>query len=109
MEQEGFSADLPRCLVFVSTLGCTARCRDCCFSASPGKANQRLRLQEMLEILDAVVETVPSVENVVFTGGEPFLLREDLVTAVGAAAKRGLGTRIVTNGFWSRTPWDAES
>lgn len=75
MKQEGCFAGLPRCVVFITTLGCTARCRDCCFSASPGKANQRLRLQEMLEILDAVVETVPSVENVVFIGNLQELLR----------------------------------
>lgn len=32
-------------------------------------------MQEMLEILDAVVETVPSVENVVFIGNLQELLR----------------------------------
>ncbi len=61
-----------------------------------------------MEILDAVVDGAPTRESVVFTGGEPRMLGEELVTVVRAAAEKGLGTRIVTSGFWGRTLWDAE-
>ncbi|BCW92107.1 MAG: hypothetical protein KatS3mg007_0001 [Thermoanaerobaculum sp.] len=65
--------------------------------------------KEMVEILEAVADGAPTLESVVFTSGEPLMLGEELVTVVRAAAEKRLGTRIVTNGFWARTPRHAES
>lgn len=57
-----------------------------------------------LDFITRMIDTVHSfgiVRLVVFTGGEPFLLGEDLYTAVEYAAKRGFLTRIVTNAYWA--------
>ncbi|MGC8917644.1 MAG: radical SAM protein [Thermoanaerobaculum sp.] len=99
--QYGFG---PRALVFVVTSGCTARCRDCCFGATPEKARERLRCEEMLRALEVVYGMVPTLKLVVFTGGEPMLFARDIVPVVAEASRLGLGTRIVTNGFWAQTP-----
>ena len=54
----------------------------------------------MKSVMDEVsmFGTTPSV---VFTGGEPFLFRDDLLKAVRHAHDLGFGVRIVTSGFWA--------
>lgn len=47
MKADACLLNVPRRLVFITTLGCTARCRDCCFSASPTKAAQRLSARDI--------------------------------------------------------------
>lgn len=44
-----------------------------------------------------------SLKTVVFTGGECFLLKDDLVRAVKLATQLGLRTRCVTNGYWAKS------
>ena len=44
-----------------------------------------------------------ALKTVVFTGGECFLLKEDLTRAVQCAAALGLNTRCVTNGYWAKS------
>lgn len=53
------------------------------------------------------VKELPTLEWVSFTGGEPFLLEEQLVELVTYAAKRGLKTECVTNGFWAQSEQEA--
>jgi hypothetical protein len=43
------------------------------------------------------------LQLVVFTGGEPFLIGDDLKKAVEYAASHGVLTRIVTNAYWATT------
>lgn len=52
-------------------------------------------------IQDAV-EAFPSLAVVVFSGGEAFLLKDDLFEAIRFASDLGKSTRVVTNGFWGR-------
>lgn len=40
---------------------------------------------------------------IVFSGGEAFLLKDDLYEAIRFAADLGKATRVVTNGFWGKT------
>jgi MoaA/NifB/PqqE/SkfB family radical SAM enzyme len=42
------------------------------------------------------------VRLVVFSGGEAFLLKDDLSQAVSHATALGLATRVVTNGYWAK-------
>jgi pyruvate-formate lyase-activating enzyme len=90
----------PQTLTILGTYKCTAMCTDCCFDSNPW-LTQRLSLDEILEFIEEGARH-PSVRLVVFSGGECFLLREDLVRAVKFAAKNGLRTRCVTNGYWAR-------
>ena len=86
-------------LVFSVTRKCVAECDFCGVKCSP-KIDERLSLNLMTAVMDEVCMfgTTPSV---VFTGGEPFLFKHDLLKAVRHAHDLGFGVRIVTSGFWA--------
>lgn len=42
-------------------------------------------------------------KKVVFTGGEPFLVFENLKKAINCAKENGLKTGVVTSGYWAKT------
>jgi hypothetical protein len=44
---------------------------------------------------------LPTIDRVTFTGGECFLLDHDLDELIRHASKRGLNTRVITNGYWA--------
>ena len=46
----------------------------------------------------------PTSSLVVFSGGEPTLLGDDLFEGIAYAHERRLLTRVVTNGFWGKSP-----
>jgi hypothetical protein len=50
--------------------------------------------------LEPLLETHP-IKVVVFAGGEPSLLKNDLVKAISFCAERGIQTRVVTNASWA--------
>lgn len=50
-----------------------------------------------------------TVGLVVFSGGEPTLLGDDLFAAIAYAKQRGRLTRVVTNGWWGKTPEAADA
>jgi hypothetical protein len=50
------------------------------------------------------VRSFGTTSLVVFTGGEPFLLGEDLYRAVEYSARWGFSSRIVTNAYWATSP-----
>jgi hypothetical protein len=52
--------------------------------------------------------SIPSVEWISFTGGEPFLLLGLLNELVGYASAKGLRTECVTNCSWAETPAKTE-
>ncbi|QBR70990.1 hypothetical protein CU048_06515 [Beijerinckiaceae bacterium] len=86
-------------LVFSTTNKCNARCQDCPIVPST-RPSARLRLKDMTGIVDEV-HAWGSLKLVVFTGGEAFLLGDDLRKAVSHISTKGVSTRIVTNGFWA--------
>ncbi len=88
-------------LVFSTTYKCPISCRYCGAECSPERT-ERLSLKDMIRIVD-VVYSYGKLELVVFTGGEPFLLGDDLLRCVEYCAKKGMATRIVTNAFWAKT------
>jgi hypothetical protein len=91
----------PRTVTILGTYRCTAACKDCCFDSNPGIAG-RLSLDQILAFIDQAGE-LRSVKAVVFSGGECFLLGQDLVKAVAHATGKGLATRCVTNGYWAKS------
>ena len=62
----------------------------------------------MKEIVDKVLG-FGLLELVIFTGGEPFLFRDDLLTGVKYCSELGLKTRIVTNAFWAHSANEART
>jgi MoaA/NifB/PqqE/SkfB family radical SAM enzyme len=92
----------PRAITVLGTYRCTAECEHCCFESNP-RLKQRLSLDQIVHFIRESAESFPHVETVVFSGGECFLLGDDLNEAIRVATSLGLGTRCVTNGFWAKS------
>ncbi|MGE6333135.1 radical SAM protein [Stenotrophomonas sp. NPDC077659] len=86
----------------ITTYGCTAECRQCCFESSP-RVKGRLSLEEMTKSISDAKHNFPSLLVAVFSGGEATMLKADLTAAIAHATKEGLSTRIVSNGSWGKT------
>jgi hypothetical protein len=89
----------PETLTLIATYQCTAACENCCFGSHPG-IRKRLSLDRILHHIDQAA-ALGSIKLVVFTGGECFLLGNDLVQAVARCSLHGLATRCVSNGYWA--------
>lgn len=61
-----------------------------------------MTLGEAMGYIDQAAE-LPSVEWISFTGGEPFLLPDTLLSLVEYASGKGLETEVVTNCFWAES------
>lgn len=99
---DSFYNQAPQLLTFLTTYRCNAQCEQCCFESNP-TIQGKLTLQEMCNYIDRAVENFPALQLVVFTGGECFLLGEDLFRAISYASQKGFSTRCVTNAFWGKT------
>ena len=89
-------------LTVLVTYTCTAACKECCFGCTP-KMGGRLSREQICSAIDEAKRDFPGLQLVVFSGGECFLLKEDLYEAIAFASNLGLKTRCVTNAFWGKT------
>ena len=85
--------------VIVSTFKCTAECPECCFECSP-RNNKQLSYEEITRSIDKL-KAETDINKLIWTGGECFLLGEDLEKGISYAKQRGIYSRCVTNGFWA--------
>ena len=93
----------PSTISLLTTYACTAECKNCCFKCNP-KIKERLSLNKMKRYIDQCIATYPkSLQVLVLTGGECFLLGKDLVKVIEHGASKGLIVRIVTNGYWAKS------
>jgi Radical SAM superfamily len=91
---------LPRILSILTTRRCTAACDHCCVGAGP-RASGAIPVERIHRLIDEATR-IPSIERIAFTGGECFLLGDDLDELVGHACGNGFATRVITNGYWAR-------
>jgi len=84
----------------ITTNQCTAACANCCFQCNP-KNRDRLSLAEMKQYVDDAISSYNTVKLLILTGGECFILKNDLNSIVKYATEKGLFTRVVTNGYWA--------
>ena len=70
--------------------------------SSPDR-HETLTYAQMEHILTGLFEASPGLFLVVFAGGEPTLLGDDLMRAIRFCKSNGRRTRIVTNGYWARS------
>jgi hypothetical protein len=91
----------PTTLTVLPTYKCSAACEHCCFGSHSG-IEQRIPLDRLLGYIDQAA-ALGSVRLVVFSGGECFLLGDELVVAIARATVNGLATRCVSNGFWAHS------
>ncbi|HWT06232.1 MAG TPA: radical SAM protein [Xanthomonadales bacterium] len=78
---------------------CTAACDHCCIGSSP-RATGAIPVERMHSLIDEA-KRIPSIERVVFTGGECFLLGRDLDGLIAHAHELELETRVITNAYWA--------
>jgi hypothetical protein len=90
----------PTHLTILPTYRCTAACAQCCFESNP-HVEGRIPIERILGYIDEAARDFPTLRLVVFSGGECFLLRDDLTAAIARASEKGLATRCVTNGYWA--------
>ncbi|MBV9408392.1 MAG: radical SAM protein, partial [Candidatus Eremiobacteraeota bacterium] len=89
----------PRILSILTTRRCTAACDHCCIGASP-RATGAIPVPRIHGLIDEAAK-IPTIDRIVFTGGECFLLGEDLDRLIRHAHLTGFETRVVTNGYWA--------
>lgn len=90
----------PTTLTILGTYRCTAACENCCFSSNP-YITKRLGLDEIIGFIREGAQYA-ACRLVVFSGGECFLLKDDLDEAVRYSTSLGLSTRCITNGYWAK-------
>lgn len=99
----GYNIIKPSTISFLTTYKCTASCKNCCFKCNPSQT-ARLTLEQMKDYLDkSLFYYSDSIKVMVLTGGECFLLGDDLYSIINYAYSKGLIVRVVTNGFWAST------
>lgn len=81
------------------TYQCTLECDHCFVWSSPG-ATGTMTIANVRNILEQA-QTVASIDNIYFEGGEPFLCYPTLVNGVRDAAAAGYSVGIVSNAFWA--------
>jgi len=98
---------LPFRVGLLITEQCDASCAHCWFSCDPQRGATMSHYDAQNYVNKAA--SIPSIEWVSLTGGEP-MLHVDLVEDIVAyASDRGIKTELVTNCFWAETPEEALS
>lgn len=97
----------PTSLTLITTNQCTAACRNCCLNCNP-KGTNRLSLVQMKRYVDTAIQSFPNISHVVLTGGECFLLGDDLADIIQYIHSKKLSSRVVTNGYWASSKESAK-
>ncbi|MCG8459029.1 MAG: radical SAM protein [Holophagales bacterium] len=82
---------------------CNITCRHCGILSSPHNKN-RMPFDAARDYIRQAGALEPLVQAMIFTGGEPFLFVEEHLQLVEQCRAAGLGSRMVSNGFWARNP-----
>lgn len=85
---------------------CTAACGHCSMNSSPQR-KERLRYPEIRKVVDDLLGA-GELAMVIFAGGEPTLLKQELLDAIAYCSAAGIKTRLVTNASWAITRRAAE-
>lgn len=89
----------PYQLTVLTTSQCTARCGHCSVNSGPERRD-RLDADNIRHAISRLHDVQP-LRVVIFAGGEPTLLGEQLLDAIAQADGLGIVTRVVTNAYWA--------
>ncbi len=92
----------PLILTISPTHKCTSSCENCCFGCNP-QIDYIMDYGTMTKHIDEALDEYTTIQILVLTGGECFLLGDTLVRIIRYATNKGLKTRVVTNGHWANT------
>ncbi len=91
---------IPNTISFLCTYNCNFFCKHCSVSASTDR-NLALPIEYLRKTLDYAY-SIPSIQVIVFTGGEPTLYPH-LKFGVKYASDMGFTVRMVTNAWWAES------
>ena len=89
------------------TLRCPLRCSHCCYRSGP-KASGVMSTRLMSRTIRSAA-SLGSVRTVHFSGGEPFLVPDLLISGVRLATRLGLRSAAVTSAYFAGTPGRAKT
>lgn len=84
------------------TLACTAKCAHCITFAAP-RVGRKMPFERARALLHQVRATA-GFDGVVFTGGENFIHRNELLALVRECTRLDLKSEIITNAYWATSP-----
>ncbi len=93
----------PQTIYIMLTHYCPLRCRHCMVNSGPDSKPFVMNLIMLRKLLRDISRT-PSVQRVVFTGGEPFVFYQHLRLAVQEAALLDLSPAVWTSGLFLQDP-----
>jgi|GEM_PF-5615674 len=88
--------------VLLYTMRCNISCEHCSVSSHP-KRTEKMPLERAVELAKGLCR-LPGLEFIDISGGEPMLYKREILEIARAVKEEGKSVRIVTNGFWARTP-----
>ena len=98
----------PREVIFAPTNRCNLTCGHCRVNRARGAQGPRLTAEDACAFLDGAASG--GIDRVGFSGGEPFLEPDFLVTVIKKAVELELFfDRLMTNGDWWADPTELES
>ncbi len=77
---------------------CNASCDICSVKCSPTR-KEELDVEKLRDFIESCQNT--TIQNVSFTGGEPFMRYDALCELVSYTCECGLNSSVVTNGYWA--------
>ena len=83
----------------ILTNKCDAVCEHCCFSCSP-KSNLTMPREMVFRCIEQSKE-IAAINQIGFSGGEAFLIFDDLLEYVEAVHKTNRTSTVMTNGQWA--------
>ncbi len=97
---------IPGQLIIQYTDVCNARCPQCSMRITENYQRSKLSKTEICKIIDSAAEQ--KIQAISFTGGEPFLYKDELIGLIQYASDKGIPLiRTGTNGFMF-TNWQSQ-
>ena len=89
-----------RQIAFGYSTRCNLKC-DHCVAAHDGSPETKMALESAIQIIEEMSRS--HVTGISFTAGEPLLYSDEMTALVQTCKIRNIYSRIVTNGYWSKT------
>lgn len=94
-------------LVLNYTAACPLRCDFCCYGCSPDR-KQKMDVEQAQHLI-AQIAGEPEFTSVAFTGGEPLLFPDEIISLAGSAKTIGKTCTIATAGHWADSVGNARA
>ncbi len=85
---------------------CNIKC-DHCVAAEDGIGHQKMDRLRARDLIDEMAGA--NVTAISFTVGEPLIFINDILSLIRLCNKYGIYSRVVSNGFWAKTPEQADN